>query len=135
VVGEAENSTQAVALALQTAPDVVLMDLVMPDMDRVKATAGQIGFTARPSGDFPSITAVGTSFSYPCWSVVIYPPRRRSGRTGGRHPQSGSWQAMISSRVAARLVQEIQGCAKKFNPFAELSERELEVLRLIAMEK
>lgn len=38
VVGEAGGGAEAVALCSQTKPDVVLMDLVMPDMDGSQAT-------------------------------------------------------------------------------------------------
>jgi len=38
VVGEAENGRVAVELAEQLKPDVILMDLVMPEMDGVTAT-------------------------------------------------------------------------------------------------
>jgi len=38
VVGEAENGEQAVQLAWQLKPDVVLMDLSMPEMDGMEAT-------------------------------------------------------------------------------------------------
>lgn len=37
VVAEAENGAQAVALARTARPDVILMDIVMPDMDGVEA--------------------------------------------------------------------------------------------------
>jgi two-component system, NarL family, response regulator LiaR len=37
VVAEAENGTQAVALACTMQPDVILMDIVMPDVDGVEA--------------------------------------------------------------------------------------------------
>jgi len=39
LVGEAQNGREAVALAAQFSPDVVLMDLLMPEMDGVAATA------------------------------------------------------------------------------------------------
>jgi signal transduction histidine kinase/ActR/RegA family two-component response regulator len=38
VVGEAENGRRAVELALQTRPDVVVMDMVMPHMNGIEAT-------------------------------------------------------------------------------------------------
>jgi len=37
VVAEAENGARAAALACSTRPDVILMDIVMPDMDGVEA--------------------------------------------------------------------------------------------------
>jgi len=38
VVGEAKNGVEAIRLACQDKPDVVLMDLLMPEMDGVTAT-------------------------------------------------------------------------------------------------
>jgi NarL family two-component system response regulator LiaR len=38
VVGEAANGTEAVELVRQQHPEVVLMDLVMPDIDGIEAT-------------------------------------------------------------------------------------------------
>lgn len=40
IIATAENGSQAIALAKQTMPDVVLMDINMPDMDGITATAG-----------------------------------------------------------------------------------------------
>ena len=38
VVGEAENGQRAVSMALELRPDIILMDLVMPEMDGIEAT-------------------------------------------------------------------------------------------------
>ena len=135
VVGEAENGTQAVELALQTAPDVVLMDLVMPDMDGVEATrrvksasprTQVVIFTSyyRDEYIFPVIRAGALSYILKDADPAELAEAIRKAAHG---------EAMLNPRVAARLVQEIQGVRKEdTNPFAELSERELEVLRLIA---
>lgn len=38
VVGEAENGKQAVAKAAETNPDIIIMDLIMPEMSGLDAT-------------------------------------------------------------------------------------------------
>jgi len=38
LVGEADTGSQAVGLCVELQPDLVLMDLVMPQMDGVRAT-------------------------------------------------------------------------------------------------
>ncbi len=135
VTGEAENGLQAVELALKTAPDVVLMDLIMPDMDgveatrRVKAASPRtqiIIFTSYYKDEhiFPAIRAGALSYILKDASPAELAAAIRKAAQG---------EAVINSRVAARLVQELQGVKDEpINPFAELSDRELEVLRLIA---
>jgi len=46
VVGEAEDGAQAVALATELAPDVVIMDVRMPGMDGITATERIVGRAA-----------------------------------------------------------------------------------------
>lgn len=40
VIGEAENGAEAVARASELAPDLVLMDILMPGMNGLEATTG-----------------------------------------------------------------------------------------------
>ena len=59
VVGEAANGEEAVAKAVRLAPDVILMDLMMPKMDGIAATA-EIHEKA-PSAKVLILTTFGTS--------------------------------------------------------------------------
>ncbi len=59
VIGEAKNGVEALNLAKTTLPDVVVMDLSMPEMDGVEATR-QI-HAAVPSAKILILTTFGTS--------------------------------------------------------------------------
>ncbi len=135
VVGEAENGEQAAEVVSSTAPDVVLMDLIMPGVDGVEATrrvrnisprTQVIVFTsyAKDEHIFPAIRAGALSYILKDAKPVELADAIRKAARG---------EAVLHPRVAARLVQEVQGARSEvLNPFAELSERELEVLRLVA---
>ncbi|SKA02825.1 response regulator [Selenihalanaerobacter shriftii] len=44
VLGEAENGQEAIELYKELSPDVVTMDITMPDMDGIEATKGILDF-------------------------------------------------------------------------------------------
>jgi NarL family two-component system response regulator LiaR len=135
VVGEAESGVEAVEIATNQAPDVVLMDLIMPGMDGVEATRkikktsphSQIIILTSYHEDehiFPAIRA--GALSYVLKSIG-------PGELADVVRKAAAGEAVLNPHVAARLVQEYQGHrADVPNPFVELTDRELEVLRLIA---
>lgn len=135
VVGEAGSGKEAVDLAAQHVPDVVLMDLIMPDMDGVEATRlvkqvsprSQVVVLTSYHEDehiFPALKAGALSYVLKDLSAEELAVAVRKAAVG---------EAVLHPRVAARVIKELQGLRPdKVNPFTELSERELEVLKLIA---
>jgi NarL family two-component system response regulator LiaR len=148
VVGEGENGAQAVELARRLQPDIVLLDLVMPEMDGVEATR-QI-MECSPKSRVLILTSFGED------DKVF--PAIRSGAQGyllkDIHPNDlveavreahrGKVQLhpdvarkLMSAVAAAPLTSETPSAetvsAPRQTPAAtDLTERELEVLRLIA---
>lgn len=136
VVGEASSGEDAVQLASQHIPDVVLMDLVMPGgVDGVEATrrikntsprTQVVVLTSYHEDEhiFPAIRAGALSYVL----KDIGP-----GELAEVVRKAAQGEAVLHPNVAARLIQEVQGTrGTSPNPFTELTEREMEVLRLIA---
>ncbi len=135
IIGEAENGAQLLELLPQSVPDVVLMDLIMPDMDGVEATrrvktisphTQVIIFTSYYKDEhiFPAVRAGALSYILKDTKPAELVDAIRKASRG---------EAVLHPRVAARLVKDVQGIrSESINPFSELSEREMEILRLIA---
>lgn len=135
VVGEADSGETAVRQAGELAPDVVLMDLVMPGMDGVEATRlvkqvsphSQIIVLTSYHEDeyiFPALRAGALSYVLKDIGPDELAETVRRAARG---------ESVLHPRVAARVVQEVRGARNDTpNLFTDLSDRELEVLRLIA---
>jgi NarL family two-component system response regulator LiaR len=135
VVGEAGSGEEAIRLAAEHAPDVVIVDLVMPGMDGIEVTRHVkkasprtqiIVLTSYHQDEhiFPAIRAGALSYLLKDVGPAELADAVRKAADG---------EAVLHPRVAARVVQELHGARQDLpNPFTELSERELEVLRLIA---
>lgn len=135
VVGEAGSGQEAVTQATQHAPDVMLMDLIMPGMDGVEATrmvkmvsprTQIIVLTSYHQDEhiFPAIRAGALSYLLKDVEPSALGDAIRKAAVG---------ETTLHPRVAARVVKELHGARLDTNnPFVLLSERELEVLRLIA---
>jgi DNA-binding NarL/FixJ family response regulator len=135
VVAEAGTGEEAIKLAQEHVPDVVLMDLVMPGIDGVEATRQikdlsprtQIIVLTSYHDDefiFPALQAGAISY-------LLKDVKAKELVEAIRRAASG--EATLHPRIAARLVQEFQsGDLTTSSPFTVLTEREMEVLRLIA---
>lgn len=134
IVGEAASGEEAVRLVQDTVPDVVLMDLAMPGIDGVEATARvreisprtQVIVLTSHHGDefiFPAIRAGALSYVLKNIKPTDLLDVVRAAAKG---------ESVLNPGVAARLVQAMRGNELGPNPFMELTERERDVLLLIA---
>jgi DNA-binding NarL/FixJ family response regulator len=135
VVGDVGSGGEAVLLAADLAPDIVLMDLVMPGMDGVQATrlvkqkspcSQVIVLTSYHEDEhiFPAIRAGALSYLLKDISLPDLADAIRKAARG---------EVVMHPHIAARVVQELEGAAHHdMASFAHLSEREREVLHLIA---
>jgi two-component system, NarL family, response regulator LiaR len=135
VLGDVDSGEKAISMAAELAPQVVLMDLVMPGMNGIEATrkikaacpqTQVIILTSFHEDEniFPALRAGALSYILKDVGPEELAEAIRKAAVG---------EAILHPRIAARVVQEIQGVKKeRQNPIMELSEREIEVLRLIA---
>ena len=135
VVAEAESGSEAVRLARETVPDVVLMDLVMPGMDGVEAARKVKDISPRTQiivltsyhqdeHIFPALQAGAISY-------LLKDVKARELVEAIHRAAKG--EATLHPRVATRVIKQFSsGEPAKSNLFTELTERELEVLTLIA---
>lgn len=129
VVGEAANGAEAIVMTKRLNPNVVLMDLRMPEMDGVTAI-GQI------KARHPEIQILVLT-TYDSDSDIL--PAIESGATGyllKDTPREELFQAiraaaqgkpLLTSAIAARLMERMRSPAVE-----ALSSREIEVLNLVA---
>jgi DNA-binding NarL/FixJ family response regulator len=137
VVGEAGNGEEAVQLADELEPDVVLMDVRMPEVDGIEATRRILaGPEPRPR------VLVLTTFDLDEYVFAAL----RAGASGFLLKDAPEEQLATAIRVAAeggsmfapsvtrRLIERFAGDADTPAPPAldELTKRELEVLRMLA---
>jgi DNA-binding NarL/FixJ family response regulator len=138
VVGEAAGGREAVALARETGPDVVLMDIRMPDLDGIEATRRLLRREAPPK------VLMLTTFDL---DEYLY-EAMRAGASGfllkdvprdqlvAAVRTIAAGDALLAPALVRRLVEDfVRRPAPGTTVPAQLeglSERELDVLRLVA---
>ena len=135
VVGEATTGTQAIALVSTLSPDVVIMDLLMPDMDGFAATRHirntcpetRVIILTSFSAEGQVLRALRAgACSYLLKDAeageIATAIRKAMNDQAVTAPAIGS---TVAERLARRPSEQVAG-------LAQLTDRELEVLRLIA---
>ena len=132
VVGEAETGTRAINLAHRLRPDVVVTDLLLPDIDgvavtqQIRADLAQTQVVILTSADQES-SSVGHAVHAGAIGYVLKTANVPELVQTIRDAAAG--QVHLSSGAAARLIEEMR------SPKAQvaLTEREREVLRGLAI--
>jgi NarL family two-component system response regulator LiaR len=137
VVGEASNGQEAVCGIESSQPDVILMDLVMPEMDGIEAIqqivarqpeAHILVLTSFATDDkvFPAIKAGALGY-------LLKDSEPRDVVDAIRQVHRG--ESSLHPRIARKLMQELSRPPDQPPTPNPLTEREMEVLRLVAQGK
>jgi two-component system, NarL family, response regulator LiaR len=133
VIAEAQNGAEALSLARELKPDVVLMDLLMPVMDGITA----IGHIRRevPDTEVIALTSVLEDASVVgavrAGAIGYLLKDTQAEELTRAIKAAANGQVQLSPQAAARLVREVRAPESPETP----TERETDVLRLLAQGK
>jgi NarL family two-component system response regulator LiaR len=131
LVGEARNGREALNLCRQMKPDVILMDLMMPEMDGITSTRAILA-------DYPEIKIIAmTSFEeeelvqgvLAAGAISYLLKNVTSDELAKAIRDAVSGKSTLSPEAANALVHATRPIKQ---PLVDLTERELEVLNLVA---
>ena len=131
VVGEAENGAEALRLARELLPDVVLMDLLMPVMDGIEAT----GAIRRelPDVEVVALTSVledaSVSGAVKAGAIGYLLKNTEDGELR-RALKAAAGQVQLAPEDASRLMREVHTPHREDHE--ALTGRETQVLELVA---
>jgi two-component system, NarL family, response regulator LiaR len=133
VVGEASNGEEALRMARELEPDVVLMDLMMPVMDGITAT--EAIRAELPEVEVIALTSVledvSVSGAVRAGAIGYLLKDTEADELGRAIKAAAAGQVQLAPEAAARLMREVRAPE---NPEV-LTERETEVLKLLARGK
>jgi len=130
LAGEARNGAEAIRLCHRSRPDVILMDLLMPEMDGIAATRAILA-------DYPDVKIIAmTSFEeeqlvqgvLAAGAISYLLKNVTSDELAKAIRDAVSGRSTLSPEAAKVLVQATRSPKQ---PWLELTEREMEVLNLV----
>ncbi|MEB2631271.1 response regulator transcription factor [Peribacillus frigoritolerans] len=136
VIGEADNGLKAVELAMELRPDIILMDLVMPEMDGIEATkriiekwpeAKIIIVTSFLDDEkvYPALEAGATSYMLKTSKASEIAKAVRSTFQG---------QSVLEPEVTGKMMEKLRR-PKITQLHDQLTNREMEILLLMTQGK
>jgi DNA-binding NarL/FixJ family response regulator len=134
LAGEASTGTEAVAAAEELEPDIVVMDLHMPGMNGIEATRRIV--EARPEVGVLVLTMFEDDDSV--FAAMRSGARGYLLKGAGQEEivraieAVGRGEAIFGPTIARRVMEFFSQTARPPHPFPELTDREREVLELIA---
>ena len=134
VVGEAASGEQAVIMTEEFTPDVVLLDLILPEMDGLEATrqikslsphTQVVVLTSYDQDEyiFPALQAGAISYTLKDMKMDSLAEAIRKAASG---------EATLHPRVAMRVIKSLRGEIPGEAQVNSMTGRELEVLKMIA---
>lgn len=134
VIGEAETGREAIQMAEALQPDIVLLDIYMPDINGLKAArdirtvAPETAIVILTSSELDEHLSEAASIGVDGYLLKNLDAEELFDLLAGI--QQG--KAAMTPEMAARLLKSIAGGEANHTQVDELSEREMQVLRLVA---
>jgi DNA-binding NarL/FixJ family response regulator len=138
VVGEAADGGAAVEEALRLRPDVILMDIRMPNVDGIEATRRLAAHAGTPrvlvltTFDLDEYVYESLRAGAGGFMLKDAPPDRLADAVRTIAAGESLLAPAVTRRLVERFVRRPPPETARRERFGELTERELEVLRLVA---